>query len=147
MDKIIHVKVTVPCTKTEAFQRFTVNDMLELWLTEAAEVDPRLGGKYELFWDPENKKSNSTLGCKITAVEEGRMLCFNWKGPDQFAGIMNYSNPLTHVTVFFISRTEKPHSADIHLIHTGWSNTKSWDEARLWQETAWNAALDRPKEL
>lgn len=36
-----------------------------------AAVDPKVGGKYELFWNPEDREKDSTISCKgILAVAE-----------------------------------------------------------------------------
>lgn len=86
MDKIIHCKVRLNCSQQQSFEMFTKNSNVQTWLAENACIEPYVGGKYELFWDVDNKKTNSTLGCKITAIENNKLLCFEWKGPVQFAG-------------------------------------------------------------
>jgi uncharacterized protein YndB with AHSA1/START domain len=123
---------------------FTVNEMLESWLTVIADVEARPGGKYELFWDPENRENNSTIGCRITALEKDKFIAFEWKGPTQFKHFMNNVVPLTHVLVFFIPCTEgSEHGTEVHLIHTGWGKSDEWEQARTWFAKAWQAAFDR----
>ena len=68
MDKIVHQSVHLQCDPHRAFQMFTVNQNLESWLVDLAEVEPVPGGRYELFWEPGDRENNSTLGCKVTAV-------------------------------------------------------------------------------
>jgi uncharacterized protein YndB with AHSA1/START domain len=122
---------------------FTVNEMLESWLTVAADVEAQTGGKYELFWDPDNKENNSTIGCKITAIEKDKFIAFEWKGPTQFKHFMNNIIPLTHVVVFFIPYSkEDEQDTEIHLIHSGWGDSTEWEEARTWFDKAWQAAFD-----
>ena len=36
------------CDISHAFDLFTVNELLESWLPEKAEVEPKVGGKYEV---------------------------------------------------------------------------------------------------
>lgn len=55
---------------------FTVNSEKQSWLAESADVELYVGGKYELFWDANNRCINSTIGCKITAIEDNKLLCF-----------------------------------------------------------------------
>ena len=81
MENIILIKKEIDCEISVAFDLFTINELLENWLTEKADVNPKHGGKYELFWDPKNKEINSTIGCKITGIEKDKFLSFNWKGP------------------------------------------------------------------
>lgn len=145
MDKIIHHSVRLNCDTEQSFKMFTVNEHLESWLTTIAEVEPRVGGKYELFWNPEDRENDSTLGCTITAFKPGRFLSFEWKGPKQYKHFMNNTDPLTHVVVFFISCNEGNSvnaCTDVHVIHSGWRSSPEWEEARLWFEKAWNDALE-----
>lgn len=144
MNKILHLLVQLSCDIHEAFRMFTVNELLQSWLTGIADVEPKLGGKYELFWDRDNKENNSTIGCRITAIEEDKFLAFEWKGPTQFKHFMNNIVPLTHVVVFFLLHKEgnKP-CTEVHLIHSGWGESAEWEEARTWFDKAWKAAFIR----
>jgi uncharacterized protein YndB with AHSA1/START domain len=128
---------------------FTVNEYLQSWLTAAADVEPVVDGKYELFWNPEDRENDSTIGCKITAIERGRFLSFDWKGPKQFKKFMNKADPLTHVVVFFTPGEElgPNRTTEVHLIHSGWRDSKEWEEARLWFEKVWDKALEELAKL
>ncbi len=138
MDKIVHQRVILTCGLREAFTCFTENNALERWLTVEADVEPVPGGKYELFWDPDNREDNSTIGCRITAIETDQFLSFEWRSPEQFKHFTGDADPLTHVVVFFIPTAE---GTTINLIHSGWRNSPEWEDARQWQERAWAGAL------
>ncbi len=137
MDKIIYQVTWLQCDPLKAFDLFTVNEHLEKWLTQEADVELKVGGKHELFWNPEDKEHDSTYGCKILGVHPGAFLCFEWKGPKQFT-FMNEVRPLTQVVVSFIPCRG---GTDIHLVHTGWRDTPEWEKARLWFDKAWAAAF------
>jgi uncharacterized protein YndB with AHSA1/START domain len=131
------------CPVEEAFRQFSDGAQLSRWLASSAEVEPFVGGKYELFWDVESRERNSTLGCKVTAIEPNKFIAFNWKGPEAFRRFMNTAEPLTHVVVFFIPQTPQPSpSTEVHLVHSGWGSTPEWDEARRWFEDAWRGAFE-----
>ena len=138
MDKIIYHLISLKCAPDKAFEMFTVNNHLEKWLTQAADVEPKIGGKYELVWNPEDKENDSTIGCKILALHQNRFLSFEWKGPKQFKHFMNEVRPLTNVVIFFIPY---PEGTKVHLLHTGWRDTPEWEEARQWFDKAWAMAL------
>jgi uncharacterized protein YndB with AHSA1/START domain len=140
MDKIIINTVTLNSSVESAFEMFTVNDNLESWLTAKADVEPVVSGKYELFWEPDDPKNNSTIDCKILAIEPVHYLNFEWKGPDQFKHFMNNARPLTNVTVIFMAKGD--HRAGVTLIHTGWRDSAEWNQARVYFENAWNRAFD-----
>lgn len=138
MDKIIHHSVRLQCEAHRAFEMFTVNERLESWLVTVAEVEPVAGGKYELFWEPEDRENNSTIGCKVTEIVPDKLISFEWRSPKQYKHFANHADPLTHCVVFFI-----PDGAvtDVHLIHSGWRSSAEWEEAREWQDRAWGVAF------
>lgn len=141
MNKIIMQHARLHCSAERAFAMFTHNEQLQRWLSRAADVEPVEGGTYELFWDLDNPEQNSTLGCKITALEPDTLLAFEWKGPPQFR-FMNESDPLTHVAVFFTPCDEVlTPCTDVYLLHTGWRATQEWEQARRYCAHAWENAL------
>ena len=140
MDKIIVRTAKLNCSKEEAFEMFTKNKRLETWLTAKADVEPQKGGKYELFWEPEAPENNSTIGCKILAIDQSNLLNFEWKGPKQFKYFMNDVRPLTNVSVVFTEQNDK---TIVTLIHTGWRDTDEWEQARQYFTNAWKMAFDQ----
>jgi uncharacterized protein YndB with AHSA1/START domain len=142
MDKVIYQTATLPCDAARAFEMFTVNGELEKWLAARADVEARLGGKYELFWNPDEPEFDSTVGCRVTAFAPGRLLAFEWKGPKQYSDFMNECQPLTHVTVAFTAGEDggSPYT-EVHLVHTGWRDTAEWEEARQWFVRNWEGAF------
>ena len=140
MDRIIFLSINLKCDSNVAFEMFTVNDHLENWLTEMADVEPKVGGKYELFWNSQDKENDSTIGCRILALQPSKFLSFEWKGPKQFKHFMNNVRPLTNVVVFFIPDQE---STDVYVLHVGWRNTAEWEKARQWFVKAWSDALSK----
>lgn len=143
MDKILYHSVTLNCDTQRAFEMFTVNEHLQKWLTGIADVEPRIGGKYELFWNPKDRENDSTKDCKITAIEPGKFLAFEWKGPKQYKHFMNSADPLTHVVAFFMPGED---GTEVHLMHSGWGSSSEWEEARAWFKQAWASAFERLRE-
>jgi uncharacterized protein YndB with AHSA1/START domain len=137
-DKVIHVTGFVGVPPARAFAYFTSNALLQRWLAAVADVEARVGGKYELFWQPDDRENNSTIGCRVTAVAPGQLLAFQWRSPAQFKAFANAADPLTHVVVALVPEGS---GARVHLIHSGWRSGAAWEEARLWQERAWRAAF------
>lgn len=140
MENSIHLSMTLHCPTHVAFRHFVEPALLESWLTEKAQVEPRQGGRYELFWDLDDPERDSTLGCTITAYQENELLAFNWKGPTQFKGFMNDAAPPTHVTVALVPRDG---DTVVHLVHSGWGSSQHWQEARAYFERAWGTALSK----
>ena len=129
----------------DAWKAWTENEKLESWLTVKSNVEPRLGGSYELFWVPETPQDNSTIGCKITKIQDHELLAFDWKGPVPFADIMNTKPHPTSVEIIFksigVNRTA------ISFKHTGWGHGKKWEDAKNWQKKAWEMAFSNLKKV
>jgi uncharacterized protein YndB with AHSA1/START domain len=143
MDSIIRQSARLACDARSAFRMFTDNSLLQTWLAPLAEVEPVAGGKYELFWEPDERENNSTIGCRVTAIVPDELLSFEWKGPQQFKSFMNEADPLTHVVVLFVpSANEAQDFTDVHLVHTGWRRAPDWEEARQWFEKSWAIAFE-----
>jgi len=138
MDKIILQTAILNCTKERAFEMFTDNKHLESWLTKKADVEPETGGKYELFWRPEDPENDSNIGCKILALEKPDYLNFEWKGPKIYKHFMNNVRPLTNVTVLFNSKND---NTKVTIIHTGWRDMENWEQARQYFVNAWEGVF------
>lgn len=129
----------LPISAEEAWQAWTAPERLTQWLCASANVDVRVGGAYELFWEPDRPEHNSTLGCRVLEVDRPRLLRFEWRGPDQFADVMNEQPFPTRVTV----RIEPDGAgARMTLEHEGWGDGDDWEAARAWHERVWAGAVD-----
>lgn len=137
-DEVIHVSALIQTSPAHAFAYFTDDALLKSWLTAEAEVEPRVGGKYELYWEPSDRENNSTIGCRITALAPAQFLAFQWRSPTQFKSFANAADPLTHVAVMFVPEGS---GTRVHLVHSGWRSGPQWEEARVWQEQAWSGAF------
>jgi len=144
MDKVIHISALVAAPPAKAFTYFTNPRLLTQWLTAAADIEDRVGGKYELFWQPDDRENNSTIGCRVTAFSRGQLLAFQWRSPKQFKSFANGADPLTHVVVTFLPEGS---GTRVHLIHSGWRSSAEWEEARAWQEKAWMGAFEELKRV
>lgn len=143
MTAVIHQTARLACTPARAYQHFTQNELLEGFFTVKADVEPRVGGKYELDWDPESTPEQATIGCRITALAENRMLAFDWKGPPPHGQVMNNADPLTHVALaFFPAGTPAEQATEVHVLHSGWGGGERWEAARDYFNTAWRQVLD-----
>ncbi|MDO4667798.1 MAG: SRPBCC domain-containing protein [Streptococcus sp.] len=138
MNKIIYVEKTLNCSVKEAFQLFSDKEEAKWMTCLDANIDNFVGGKYELFWNLENKEKDSTLGCKILAYKPDEFIAFEWKGPSDLK-IMNDANPLTVVSVSFIPIGDKTR---IHLFNSGWGDSPEWDNAREYFSKIWNRLFE-----
>jgi uncharacterized protein YndB with AHSA1/START domain len=140
VDHVIHAVALLKCSSAEAFRQFTDSALLATWLADRADVEPKVGGKYEIFWkSPPAPPNRGTTGCKISLLVSERLLGFDWIGPTMFDDAMNVADPATHVLVTFVPLPNG--TTEVHLVHSGWGHSPEWDKPRLWFERAWNGAL------
>ncbi len=142
MNKVIHKKIRLECRPQRAFEYFTVNRSITRWLAARADVNPVTGGKYHLYWKTDKDVMESSEGCKITAIEHGKFLSFEWKSFQQFSELMDNADPKTHIVIFFIPVAGEEMMTDVHLVHSGWRENPDWEDARKWYDEAWNRSLD-----
>jgi uncharacterized protein YndB with AHSA1/START domain len=143
MDKIITVNANLDIPIESAFLYFSENKLLEKWLTVKADVEMKVGGKYELFWTPEDTDptNNSTYRCKVLAVERPYYFNIEWTGNAQQKKFMNTVRPLTNVTIFF--REHCTGKTKVALLHTGWREGDNWESARQFFIQAWAGAFKK----
>lgn len=138
-DIVVDANLAVPLDRS--WELCTTDEGLGSWLAPQARVGSAVGELFELFWDPEHPERNSTIGCRITAWEPVRSFSIEWKGPAEFAPLMN-TEPLPTWARFEL----RPVPADntrIRVTHGGWGDQPGLVEAREWQEIAWRTAFDR----
>ncbi|MHA2245171.1 MAG: SRPBCC family protein [Candidatus Hodarchaeales archaeon] len=134
----ISIETTINTSIDSLWEFWTKDDLLRQWFSPEANIDPQVGGSFELFFDPANHSHMSTQGCVFTKVEKKKILEFTWKGPDQFAEFMNNRSSLTTVKVKF---SEDEQKIKLKLEHIGWRFSSDWNNARNWHEKQWNIVL------
>jgi len=120
------------------WKAWTQAERVTQWFAPGAAIEPVVGGKYELYFDPSDKTKMSTAGCVILQYEAPQTLVFQWKGPDPFAHIMNHADSLTQVKV---SLEPSSGGTQVTVEHTGWGQSEAWQEAREWHVAAWKQVL------
>lgn len=138
-DEVIVKSAALAAAPESAFRLFSTPEGLESWLCARAQVEARIGGRFELFWDPQDPENDSTIGCQVTAVSPGRVLAFQWRSPRQFKAFANAADPLTHVVVTFHGEGA---GTVVTLVHSGWRSTPEWLQAARWQRAAWDFAFE-----
>lgn len=120
------------------WRAWTDAERITEWFAPSAVIEPRHGGKFELYFNPAEPSSMSTSGCVILKIEEPHLLTFEWKGPDPFADTMNRSGQLTSVEVVL---EPEPDGTRVILRHDGWKDSADWLAARKWHVQAWKDML------
>ena len=135
---MIEHEVELPVPPGEALDWFLEPGKLARWLCEKAEVEPRIGGRYELFWDPARPDVNSTLGCRVLEYEPGKILKVSWAGNEEQLEFMEPGSTTVAVSVETVGS-----GCRLRLEHHGFGGSNRWLKAERWFDTAWKNALAR----
>lgn len=139
----INKEITINASIDLVWYAWTISERVSEWFASEAIIHPKVGGAYELYFMPGNKTGMNTKGCKITKLDEQNELQFTWKGPDQFASIMNDENSLTLVKVNFSNIDKNITKISVH--HSGFDSDENWSEAIKWHDMAWSGVLSSLK--
>lgn len=131
-------ELTLNAPIEKVWHTWTDSQDISNWFSPEAHIEARIGGPYELYFDPSNHDHQSTKGCKILEIKSMTSLGFQWKGPDMYHETMNNPAPITFVHVTFEEDGEKTH---ITVNHGGWGKGEKWEEAKAWHVRAWEGVL------
>jgi uncharacterized protein YndB with AHSA1/START domain len=115
------------------WQAWTTREGIKSFFAPDCNLDLRVGGAYELFFNPDAPEGlRGGEGCKILAIEEGKMISFTWNAPPEFPSIRKQQ---THVCIRFL-----PIDSDkTHVLFTqdGWGSSAEWKAVFSYFENAW----------
>jgi uncharacterized protein YndB with AHSA1/START domain len=137
----IKLKVQLPMPTGAVWYLWADPERVVTWLAARANIEPRAGGAYELFWE-DDPAHNSTLGCQLTAFEPYHHLTFTWRGSEEWEMLMPAGSTQVDVRLSGDAST-----STLYLTHTGWGEGEDWAAAKQWQTEAWKNALGGLKAL
>ncbi len=136
-ERELYKEIVVRASLTEVWKAWTTTDGIKSFLSPNAEIELRVGGKYEVFFDMEAPLgSRGSEGCRVLSFLPKKMLSFEWNAPPQFEDLRFV---LTRV-VLFVSEDE-PGGTRVDLHHMGWGEGEKWDQVYDYFDTAWEFVL------
>ncbi|MGE6256895.1 SRPBCC family protein [Heyndrickxia sporothermodurans] len=141
-EKTVKQEVTIQAPVSLVWYAWTIPERISEWFAPQAVVELVEGGAFELYFIPGNQEEMNTKGCTITKLDQEKELHFTWKGPDQFASIMNQGN-LTVVRVLLEGITEN--STRVTIEHNGFKDQEDWTKAYDWHQMAWSQVVSSLK--
>ncbi len=135
----LEFKTQVHAPLKEVWRAWTDPNILTKWFSPHANIEARLGGPFELFFDPANHEHQCTKRCNVTGFEPYTRLSFSWRGPEELHHVMDPENHQTHVHV---SLEERGEDTEVTITHEGWGEGKDWGEAKEWHRRAWVGVVE-----
>lgn len=112
---------------------------IQSFLGTEAVIEPEVGGKYEIYFDPDEEEGNKgSERCKILEIEPFKTLSFTWNAPPQF-GDLRFQH--TKVTVDF--KEINTYSTQVTITHTDWRAGEDWDKVYQYFNEAWAYVMDQ----
>lgn len=132
-ERAIEIEMTVSADIAEVWTVWTTSEGIKSFFAPDARVDLRVGGPFEVFFDPLAAPGSRGADGMITlAFQVQRMLSFTWNAPPS---LPEARQQRTHVMVrFFATSATK---TKVTLRHDGWGDGGEWDKAFDYFSKAW----------
>jgi uncharacterized protein YndB with AHSA1/START domain len=152
----IILEATVDAPVEEIFRLWTTADEIPKFFAPKAVIEPRLGGRYEMIFDPKNDPegdNSGTKGARILRFEPNRALWFEWTG-FQRTGLDPHGpvawpeekdrRPIaTWVELQFDRVPGNPGKTRVQLIERGFGRGGKWEDAIQYFWRNWALMLGR----
>lgn len=123
-----------------AWQNWTTVEGVSSFFAPKANIEPRIGGAYELFFDLKAPRGfQGTEGCKLLEFNPMRNLAFEYAAPPQFP---NARRVRSRVDVWFEEPT-KGGILKVDLKHSMFMEGEEWDECYDFFNWSWDLVLGR----
>lgn len=137
-ERMLSLEVDVDATSAEIFRMWTTEAGVVAFFTNAAKIELRPGGAYEMYFlleAPEGARGSE--GCTIIEFEEGRHLAFTWNFPPHMPAIRE-----EHTRVDIRFTPLGPERTRVELTQSGWGSSPEWDAGYAYFDKAWRQVLD-----
>ena len=156
-NRAIRIELIVGRAPSEAYKLWTTEAGLRKWFAPAARVDLRVGGRYEIIFDPATDPDGSvrgTKGSRILELVPGKKLVIEWiafvgeeplgEGGPPYMPEPERSRHKTRVEVTFEPSPGDGSKTRITLVHDGFRQGAKWDEALAYfRDRGWPGVLRR----
>jgi uncharacterized protein YndB with AHSA1/START domain len=149
-------EAVVDASPAQVFRLWTTPDKIPNFFAPKAVIEPRLGGKYEMIFDPETDPlgdDSGTRGARILRYEPNRALSFEWtgftrtgrnpQGPVAWAEQRDRRPIATWVDVRFDPVPGHPRKTRIRLAEHGFQKGGKWEDAVKYFWRNWALILGR----
>jgi len=135
--RAVRVEGTIHAPVREVWRVWTTSEGAEEFFAEKANIGLRIGGPYEIQFDPKDERSG-TKGLKILSYAPEEMISFQWNAPPEMPVVRNGG---TWVVVEM--RPEGANLTHVTITHLGWKEGPEWDEAFAHFQQGWGDLMKR----
>jgi uncharacterized protein YciI/uncharacterized protein YndB with AHSA1/START domain len=143
-DRTIELDIVVNAPAADVFDLWISENGVKSFFAPGARIEPRVGGAYEIMFDPQNDPTGEqfgTRGARLLAMERGRRLAFEWRGKPGMDALRREPLP-TWVELIFSPANDDAGKTKVTLRHFGFGQGAEWDEGfEYFGEKAWPHVL------
>ncbi len=136
-DRILQKEAIVTATVADVWSALTTSAGVKAFLGVACNIDLRLGGPYEYYFDMSAPRgSRGSEDCRVLSFLPQQMLSFEWNAPPSFGDLRDQRTQV----VIYLSSTADGHTK-LQFNQLGWGVGDQWDELYDYFDRAWSAVL------
>jgi uncharacterized protein YndB with AHSA1/START domain len=140
-ERSIDKQVEVAASVDEVWEAWTTRDGIKSFFAPDANVDPRVGGAFQIYMDPLAEPGlKGADEMRFMALQPKKMISFDWNAPPHLAQARKQR---TFVVVRFEPVSDKLTRVTLH--HSGWGDGGEWDKTFDYFERAWPYVLGNLK--
>ena len=134
-DEAIVVEREINAPASAVYAVWTTDDGFQRVFERETNLELRVGGAYEIYWDSENKIGSN--GCRVLSFSPGEYVAFSWNAPPSIPEIRERR------TVVTVSVEDLGDGRSLMRIkNDGYGVGGAWDEAYAYFENAWPNVAD-----
>jgi uncharacterized protein YndB with AHSA1/START domain len=136
-EKALEKEVVVKAPVEAAFKAWTTKEGLESFFAPEAVVEPRSGGRFEIYinpYAPPGMKGADDM--RILGYQENKLLSFTWNAPPHLPA----ARAQRTVVILRFSPAGEGESK-VSLTQVGWGEGGEWDQAYAYFDRAWGNVL------
>lgn len=139
-EKLLRKEEVVSVPLGEVWKAWTTSEGLMTFLAPKANVQPVIGGPYELYFDLNSPLGfQGTEGCKVLALDSSRAVAFDFLAPPRFPNVRRLRS---RVDLQF-EEVQRGGVVKVSLIHSGFLEGEEWDEYFEFSSWSWDLAMRR----
>lgn len=143
---VIGYDLTVEAPPEEVFRLWSTEDGVRRFLAPGAKIEGRVGGLYQITFDPATDPEGArhgTKGARLLHLDPPRAIAFEWTFPPLGEKLNTKPFP-TWVEVRFEPAAGRPGRTRVHFAHYGFADDADWRRAHeLFKDGNWPLVLNR----
>lgn len=137
-DRQLRKQAVIEASRQAVWDAWTRSDVLTTWFAPYANIELRVGGKYEILFGPPDAPldTRGAEGCRVLSYLPMEMLSFSWNAPPSIPEARKYRSRVV------LQFADAPGGGtEVTLTQLGFGPEPMWDEVYQYFDRAWGSVL------